>query len=236
MTDFFRQQNFQPWVLSIFFHPFFFIRRDLSRNIRLLTPLLSGRLIDFGCGRKPFEKLFQVSEYIGLDIEETGHDHRHSKVDIYYDGKHIPFPDQSFDALFSSEVLEHVFNVEQIIAEWHRVLKPGGRCLVTIPFCWNEHEVPYDFARYTSFAVKDLFERNGFRIVVLKKSGHFARVVFQLWALYFYELFKKWRLAGYLLSLIFIIPINVLGSILLLILPKDESLYFNNIVVVEKIP
>ena len=47
-------------------------------------------MLDFGCGQKPYESLFSVEEYVGLDIEVSGHDHTNSKVDTYYDGKNIP--------------------------------------------------------------------------------------------------------------------------------------------------
>ena len=114
------------------------------------------------------------------------------------------------------------------------MLKPGAKALITVPFSWNEHEMPYDYARYSSEGIKHLMEKNGFKIIELRKSGNFARVNFQLWALYFFELFRKLGRTGYLLSLIFIIPINMAGSILLILFPRNESMYFTNIVLAEK--
>lgn len=235
LITYLKHQSFQPTILSLFINPFFFIRYALFKNIRDYIPHLKGSLLDFGCGRKPFENLFSVTAYIGVDIEETGHDHKNSKVDVYYDGKHLPFNDESFDSLFCSEVLEHVFNPDEILSELNRVLKPGAKALITVPFSWNEHEMPYDYARYSSEGIKHLLQKNGFKILGLKKSGNFARVNFQLWALYFFELFRKIGRMGYLLSLLFIVPINILGSILLILLPRNESMYFNNIVLAEKI-
>jgi SAM-dependent methyltransferase len=155
-------------------------------------------------------------------------------VDVYYDGKHLPFENETFDSLFCSEVVEHIFDPDEILKELNRVLKPGAKALITVPFSWNEHETPYDYARYTSFGITHLLEKNGFRIVAIKKTGSFARVNFQNWALYFFELFKKWGKPGYVLSLVFIIPINIIGSLLCLLLPRNESLYFTNIVLAEK--
>ncbi|SRR6266700_4851859 len=92
IITFLKKQSFQPAILSIFINPFYFIRRSLYRNIRMYAPRLKGRLLDFGCGRKPWENLFpNVNEYIGIDIKQTGHDHTYSEVDVYYDGKKIPF-------------------------------------------------------------------------------------------------------------------------------------------------
>lgn len=234
LTAYLKHQSFQPGILSIFINPFFFIRYAFYKNIRRYIPHLKGKLLDFGCGRKPYENLFNVTEYIGVDMIETGHDHKNSKIDVYYDGKRLPFNDSIFDSLFCSEVLEHIFNPEEILPELNRVLKPGAKALITVPFSWNEHEMPYDYARYSSEGIKNLLEKNGFKIIELTKSGNFARVNFQLWALYFFELFRKWGRAGYLLSLLFIVPINITGSILLILFPRNESMYFTNIVLAEK--
>jgi SAM-dependent methyltransferase len=234
IRTFLRRQSFQPGIFGVFFNPFFFIRRNLYLHIRKAAPGLKGRLLDFGCGRKPYENLFAVSEYVGLDLEQTGHDHRNSKVDVFYDGKYIPFPDESFDALFCAEVLEHVFDPEPVLAEIHRVLKPGATALLTVPFCWNEHEVPFDYARYSTFGIKHLLEKNGFEVLEVQRSGNFVQVNFQLWALYFYELFKGLGTAGKLLSMVLIIPINVAGSLLRVLLPKNESLYFNSIITAKR--
>lgn len=234
LTAYLKHQSFQPGILSIFINPFFFIRYAFYKNIRRYIPHLKGKLLDFGCGRKPYENLFNVTEYIGVDMIETGHDHKNSKIDVYYDGKRLPFNDSIFDSLFCSEVLEHVFNPEEILPELNRVLKPGAKALITVPFSWNEHEMPYDYARYSSEGIKNLLEKNGFKIIELTKSGNFARVNFQLWALYFFELFRKWGRAGHLLSLLFIVPINITGSILLILFPRNESMYFTNIVLAEK--
>ena len=234
VIDFLKYQSFQPGIVSLFINPFFFIRYSLYKNIQYFASHLGGKLLDFGCGRKPFENLFFVTEYIGIDIEQTGHDHKNSKVDIYYDGWKIPFANETFDAVFCSEVLEHIFNPNEILTELNRVMKTNAKILITVPFSWNEHETPFDYARYSSFGIKHLLETNGFKIVEHKKSGNFARVNFQHWALYFFELFKKWGKAGYLLSLIFIIPINIIGSILLLIMPRNESLYFTNVILAVK--
>jgi|SRR5450432_477951 len=234
ILSFLKKQSFQPSRISIFFHPFYFIRRDLYKNISRHTGLLSGNLLDFGCGRKPYEDLFRVNTYTGVDLENTGHDHNLSRVDVYYDGKTIPFGNDYFDSLFCSEVLEHVFNPDEILTEIHRVLKKGALTLITTPFCWNEHEVPFDYARYSSFGMKHLLEKNGFRVQSIVKSGHFSRVYFQLGALYFYEIFKKFGPAGKIAAQLFITPINLMGSVLSAILPHNKSMYFNNIIIAEK--
>lgn len=235
MKRFFRKQSFEPGVAGIFVNPFFFIRRGLFKNIREMAPKLQGRLLDFGCGRKPYEHLFRVNEYIGLDMEQTGHEHTSSKIDVFYDGKTIPFANDHFDSVFCSEVFEHIFNLDEVIIEIRRVMKPGGQILITVPFCWNEHETPYDFGRYTSFGIKHLMEKHGFAVTELRKSGNFARVNVQLIALYFHSLINtRSSTLNYALRMLFIIPVNIIGSMLLALIPRNKSLYFNNIVLATK--
>jgi SAM-dependent methyltransferase len=234
LTRYFKSQSFQPGFISLFINPFYFIRKELHRNIKHYASRLRGKLLDFGCGRKPYEHLFKVAEYVGIDVEQSGHNHSQSRVDVFFDGKKIPFADKTFDSLFCSEVLEHVFNPEVVLPEVYRVLKDDAVALITVPFCWNEHEIPYDYARYSSFGIRELLEKHGFRVVEQRKTGSFARVNFQLWALYFFEIFSKYKRWGYLFSLLFIAPINIIGSILAIILPRNESMFFNNVVLAEK--
>jgi SAM-dependent methyltransferase len=239
IIQYLKKQSFQPGLAGVLLNPFFFIRRALFLHIKALAVKQSGKLLDFGCGRKPYRNLFpNVAEYIGVDIEQqTGHDHTNSQVDVFYDGKTIPFEKNVFDSIFCSEVLEHVFNIDDIIPELNRVLKKDGQLLLTVPFCWNEHEVPYDFGRYTSFGIKHLLEKHGFSVIENRKSGRFSQVICQLNSLYVYEVLKKWvkpKVLHYLLSMLLIVPVNILGSIICFVLPRNQSLYFNNVVLAKK--
>ena len=88
----------------------------------------------------------------------------------------------------STEVLEHVRHPESVLAELGRVLAPGGRLCLTVPFVWPVHEEPYDFFRYTPFALCDLLEAHGFRDVRLEPTSGFlstlAQVADMSWWLY----------------------------------------------------
>lgn len=230
-----KKQSFQTNLLSIFVNPFFFLRRGLFRHIKKNAKYLNGKMIDFGCGRKPYKNLFSIKEYIGVDIEVSGHPHENSEIDVFYDGKTLPFSNETFDSFFCSEVFEHVFNIEKIIKELNRVIKKGSTGLITIPFAWPEHEIPYDFARYTSFGIKDILEQNGFKVISLEKSGHFIECLIQLSILYIYSLFMtKNQFLNTLLTLIFISPLNIIGICISDILPKKQGLYHNLVVVVQK--
>lgn len=226
---------FQPTFLGLFFNPFFIIRRGLYNGISQFSSYMHGRLLDFGCGSKPYKALFTVSEYVGTDIEVSGHDHRHEAIDVYYDGKTLPFADESFDSVFSSEVFEHVFNLSQILGELRRVLKPGGHMLFTVPFVWDEHEIPYDFARYTSFGLKHILQEKGFVVVQEKKTTSYVSTLCQMWAAYVYQhIFPKHKILRIALTPLFITPITLCGLLLSVILPKNMNFFHNNVMVVQK--
>ncbi|MBO6526353.1 class I SAM-dependent methyltransferase [Erythrobacter sp.] len=234
----FLSELFQPtYAIGIWINPFFIIRRGLASGVAEISSAMKGGvLLDFGCGRKPYEDFFDVDKYIGLDHEDTGHDHRTSKVDVYYDGRKIPFPDETFDHVFSSETLEHVFNLDEVMSEISRVLKTGGRFAFTCPFVWDEHEVPYDYARYTSFAVESILDTHNFKIEKLVKSSNYVETIAQMTSAYIFQhVLPERRLVRYALSPVFCAPINIVGKILGKILPRANTFYLNNIVVARKL-
>lgn len=116
--------------------------------------------MDIGCGASPYRDLFSPDFYCGLDVKISGHDHTHSNIDLLYDGFNLPLRDTSIDGAFASEVFEHVFDLDGLLTEIHRIPKPGGFLLFSVPFAWSEHEEPFDFARYTSFGISHVLERN----------------------------------------------------------------------------
>ena len=219
-------------------HRFYFIRRGLFGGIEKYASQLTGKLLDFGCGSKPYKTIFNVDEYIGLDFENPGHDHKNEEIDVFYDGKNIPFPDNHFDSILCSEVVEHLFDLPHTLAEMNRVLKKGGKMLITCPFVWNEHELPYDYARYTEFALKDLLEKKGFRIINFEKKGNFIETLTQMRVLYFIQIaepfFSRFSRLGYLLLNASVFWMNGWGKIKSKILPGRFDLYLSNVLLVQK--
>lgn len=145
-----------------------------------------GRLLDIGCGEKPFQELFagRVSEYLGLEHPDTIHDK--SVVDLWGTAENIPLPDESFDTILCTQVLEHVEQPKRALQEMYRVLREGGHCIITVPFLWHIHEAPRDFYRYTEYGIRYLLETSGFHVVeftsVLGFFGVFGQeLVYYLW-------------------------------------------------------
>lgn len=225
---------FQPTLFGVLFNPFFIIRGGLYRAVKGFRGHMHGRMLDFGCGSKPYRELFDVAFYIGADIAVSGHDHSNENIDVYYDGKTLPFGDNEFDSIFSSEVFEHVFNLDEILDELRRVLKPNGKMLITLPFVWDEHEIPYDFARYTSFGITHILQQKGFQVLEQHKTTNYVETVFQMWAAYVCQhIIPKNKIVRIALTPLFVTPINVLGIVLGALLPKNQNFYHNNVLVVE---
>jgi len=220
-------------------HPLYLIRSNLYKSISRLAPSIKGRMMDFGCGLKPYRELFRVDEYIGVDYSAEGETYEQDAVDVFYNGRTLPFPDAHFDGIFSSEVFEHVFNLPEILPELNRVLRPGGRILVTCPFSFGEHEVPSDYARYTSFAMKHMFETNGFRIVEFHKTGGQIEAITQLrivyWNLHILSILKDIPVIRSLARTLFFTLNNLWAVAWSSILPRQQDLYLNNVMLAEKI-
>lgn len=220
-------------------HVAYLIRRRLLQSIVKYIPELSGSIMDFGCGSKPYKSLFTVNEYVGVDFQGQGHSHENEVIDVFYDGLSLPFENNRFDGIFSSEVFEHVFNLEHMLTEINRVLKPGGKLLVTCPFAICEHEAPNDYGRYTSYGFTDLLKRNGFEIVHFEKVGTASETISQLFISYFYtyvirRLFGKIPVVRTAVHWVAVPLMNILAMFFNLILPKGPDLYMNNVVVAVK--
>jgi SAM-dependent methyltransferase len=112
-----------------------------------------SRVLDVGAGEAPYRELFAEHAYVTLDYEDTPHS---GEVDLHGAADAIPAADDSFDAIVCTQVLEHVPRPAQALQEFHRVLRPGGVLVATVPFAWEEHETPCDFFRYTRYGVEQL--------------------------------------------------------------------------------
>jgi SAM-dependent methyltransferase len=237
LKKYLEQQHFAPGALGLLINPFYFARKGLHENIKALSSKIQGgRLLDVGCGRKPYKEFFNVCEYVGMDVDQSGHSHVNEEIDIFYDGKNFPLQDEEFDHVLSSQVFEHVFTPSLFISEINRVLKPGGTLILSVPFVWDEHEQPYDYARYSSYGLKTILQENNFTIVESIKSVDDFRVIAQLLNAYLFKTIlpnNKWL--NIIFTLAFIAPVNIWGVIISKIIPKNQDLYLDNIILAKKV-
>ena len=154
---------------------------------RVASLYLHGRLLDIGCGTKPYKKLLApfVTEHIGIDQEGTLHDR--SNIDFYGTAYQIPIESQTVDSAICTAVLEHLEEPELALRECCRILKQGGVAIYSIPFIWHLHEEPRDFYRFSKYGLKYLFEKVGFEIIELKALSGFWITFGQLFVYYLYR-------------------------------------------------
>jgi SAM-dependent methyltransferase len=137
-----------------------------------------GRLLDLGCGTVPLYGQYKslAEEVVCVDWGHSPHRVRH--IDIEHDlTKPLPFEANRFDTIVLSDVLEHLPEPEQLWMEMARVLSPGGRVILNVPFLYWVHELPHDYYRYTEFALRRFAEQSGFRVLELTRIGGAAEVV-----------------------------------------------------------
>jgi SAM-dependent methyltransferase len=231
-----RHKLFLTSPISIIINPFYIIRNGLYKSISSIAPSVKGEILDFGCGSKPYESLFvNAKAYIGVDIKASGHDHLDSKIDFFYDGAHLPFPDESFDAIVCFEVLEHVFNINEILTELNRVLKPNGKLLFSIPFAWDEHEIPYDFARYTSYGIRHILEKNNFEVIALEKTTTYFLAVSQMFIAYLSQhVLPKNKILSALFQGVIVFPLTSICLLFNYLLPKRYEFFCNCVILSRK--
>lgn len=231
-----RRAYFQGGWLGLLTNPNHIIRQALHSAIAGYAPQIKGKVLDVGCGAKPYRHLFgHVDRYDGMDVPVSGHNHRASTIDILYDGRRFPVPSGSYDAAVSFEVLEHVFNVDEHLAEVRRVLRPRALYLLSTPLIWGEHEAPYDFGRYTSFGLASLLNRHGFDILAQSKTGGGWLTACQIFSSYVNRaLLPRDRGANIVATALLLFPFHCIAYALAWVLPRGDALYLNNVVLCRR--
>lgn len=142
-----------------------------------VAPQAHGRLLDVGCGDKPYAHLFtpHVSEYLGIEHEasfaETAASKSERKPDLFYDGKRLPFEDRTFDTVLNVQVLEHTPHPGALVLEMGRVLKDDGVLILSAPFQFRLHEEPHDYFRYSPHGLRTLCDAAGLEVVEIHNQG-----------------------------------------------------------------
>ncbi len=219
-------------------HPHYIHYYFLLQDIReAISEHASGHLLDLGCGNKPYESIYTTksSSHVGCDIIQSDK----NRVDVICPVTELKFEDGIFDTVLATQVLEHVFEHDKMMQEVYRVLKPGGKIILTVPFAWELHEEPYDFFRYTKHGLKELFSRHGFNINYIKANGGKWAAVYQLRNNMMYHSFQKRKSLGNKLKKILFMELRLtqLRNHFAIWLDKkfrDEIFTLNYIVVAHK--
>lgn len=164
------------------------IRTAIFNALKETLPKFNGNLLDIGCGKMPYKNYIlensKVTNYIGLDIENALEYDAAIKPDFNWNGKTMPFENNSFESAFGTEVLEHCQEPEIVLKEVLRVLKPEGIFFFTVPFLWNLHEVPHDEYRYTPFSLERHLKNAGFKEIKINATGGWHAAMAQMLGLW----------------------------------------------------
>lgn len=147
---------------------------SIWRDLKVLLPECAGTLLDVGCGAQPYRTLLgsQV-RYFGLDTAASKRSFGYEASDTkYFDGDIWPVSDCSADVVLATEVLEHVVDPRQFLAEARRCLKDGSRLILTTPFAARWHFIPYDYWRFTPTAIELLLREAGFEDISVFARGN----------------------------------------------------------------
>ncbi len=134
----------------------------------LLGIKLSGDVIDLGGDKNSeYQKLFAGDFHLTVLNYAPA-----AKPDIVHDlEKPLPMADASYDGALLVNVLEHIYHSRELVSETHRILKPGGKAVIVVPFLFPVHPSPHDYWRYTDETLDRMLTEAGFVDIEVKPLG-----------------------------------------------------------------
>lgn len=160
------------WLRSTPLHPQWLLDSRASVE-RWASPHLHGLVLDIGCGDRWLEALVRErARYVGLDSVATGATLYGASPDLFADATMLPFKEDSVDCVVLLEVLEHLEHPRRALHEIVRVLRPGGRLLLSMPFLYPIHDAPHDFQRYTRHGLERELRAAGLELRSIVSTRH----------------------------------------------------------------
>ena len=200
---------------------------------RAASDLGPYRLLDVGCGIKPYYPFFQpyARAFVGVDVDNPA-------ADLVGAVEALPVPDESFDLVLCTQVLEHAPDPDRAVQELWRVTAPGGRVLASTHGVQVYHPSPEDYWRFTHAWLELLFRRNGqWRALAVRPAGGTATCLAALVAIYADLLWR--RLGLVFLARASVFALNLLGPALDRLIPSlrrpgPGTLFLNYHLVADK--
>lgn len=142
----------------------------LWRAARVPTAAVRGRVLDAGSGRGAWREVIRSG---GAEYESIDHAPRAGDRPTWIgDVMCMPqVPDGRYDAIVSHQVIEHLPRPWEALAEFHRVLRPGGMLVISAPHLSRRHELPHDYFRFTQEGMTSLLSNAGFEDIVVQPVG-----------------------------------------------------------------
>jgi SAM-dependent methyltransferase len=186
-----------------------FRRKLLDERLAAWTPGLNGPTLDLG-GKKhgrrgaftPPEHLRKTWRFANLDLANA--------PDCRCKAESLPFKPASFESVVMTEVLEYLADPKAGVREIHRVLRPGGTALLSIPFMVSNHfDRDFDLTRFSEAGLRTLVAGTGLEIQALEPMGSAAVVIHDMLAVS----------CGYASADRTSLPNRVLGRLLRMMIP-----------------
>lgn len=161
-------------------------RHYLDDVMNGLSGEFDGDVIDIGGKRQNARGTFRpplnkVKSWAYLNTDKS------TAPDYLGDAANMPIDNEVFDWFILTEVLEHVEDPYAVLGEARRVLKTGGRGIVTMPFLNQVHADPHDYQRWTWYKLKKALEAQGLDIVSHGAMGGVVAVIYDLIRAHFYR-------------------------------------------------
>jgi SAM-dependent methyltransferase len=161
----------------------------LLECIQFFKPLMRGKLLDLGCGNKPYSSIYNevCDSSVGCDVPNSPHKNSTVEVLCAAEDADKHFDAGSFDCVICTEVLEHTRNDYKVVQNINKLLNTDGNLLISAPFTYVLHEPPHDYRRYTLYGLKSILEENGFEVKSIFSMGATFSSMFYI---FYYSLVK----------------------------------------------
>jgi ubiquinone/menaquinone biosynthesis C-methylase UbiE len=162
-------------LISMFYWPEFI--KEINSEVKD-----GDTVLDAGAGDGHWKRNLKGNfRYIAMDMGVGDATIDYSINDIKGDLRSIPLSNDSIDIIICIQVLEHLPEPWNVLAEFRRVLKPGGYVFASCPQGEPQHQVPYDFFRYTIFGLEAIFKSHGFTVNWIRpQKGNFSKIAIDL--------------------------------------------------------
>lgn len=190
--------------------------------INKFLPHINGRVLDLGAGSAKYREIIlkKASEYRSCDAVKN------EDIDDVCDVLNLPYSAESFNTVISTQVIEHVNNPYRMAEQIYKVLKPGGKIIVTAPFLILKHSDPGDYFRFTAGGLLEVFKQSGFTIIESGCYGGFFMVLSEMIHFSFFNPYshRSSRLMGFIEKIA-----KILDKIF-----TAKTIYANSFVVAKK--
>jgi SAM-dependent methyltransferase len=200
----------KDFLKNSWLHPRYLNKRYTYQLLSSIRHYAQGRMIDIGCGLLPYQMLFKegVTSYIGVDWPASV---EKARPDIIADALCLPILNDKADTVLATELMEHLPDMDQFVAEVARILRRGGAFILSVPFIEPLHEEPRDYYRLSHYGLRVILERHGFSFIKYFPKGGLAGVLGSFVSLALYDFMNPSDKNGYRknnpLVLLLILPI-----------------------------